>query len=363
VSASLAELLRKSTQQYNDRWVEQTKTEYKTKPEPTVVARHLQYWDSIVKAVETENFDQVLEDSRQAGRFQSSKNLDLSEAIGRTIEATNMIEIALLEANDGTVPPLEIINEIAELRSMIGMAVAQGYKDDQDARRAQDRPAASDAKEQLRAILMREGASYVTTDLAGGDEVPPLYDAGMKFHFVDHGKLRLYNLLPNGRCITISILGPGDVFLQWRAESQSLACLCAESMGPSRIVSASEKEMTEIVTARPAAALDVITNFAQRLTESQVLIEDLLNNSVNLRLYRTIMELAKQFGKPEGAATIIDFPLTHQRLADMIGSNRVTVTRKLHDLQERGVVESRRNSTIVLLDAGALGKLAESGAS
>jgi DNA-binding transcriptional regulator YhcF (GntR family) len=47
----------------------------------------------------------------------------------------------------------------------------------------------------------------------------------------------------------------------------------------------------------------------------------------------------------------------------MIGSNRVTVTRKLHDLQERGVVESRRNSTIVLLDAGALAKLAESGAS
>jgi CRP/FNR family transcriptional regulator len=134
-------------------------------------------------------------------------------------------------------------------------------------------------------------------------------------------------------------------------------------MGPSRIVSANESEMTQIVSAQPTAALDVITNFAQRLTESQVLIEDLLNNSVNLRLYRTLLELAKQFGKPDGVATIIDFPLTHQRLADMIGSNRVTVTRKLHDLQERGVVETRRNSTIVLLDAAAISALAESGAS
>ncbi len=361
MSSRLAELLRKSTQQYNDRWVEQTKSEYNTTPQPETVAQHLMYWDAIVRAVETSEFDQVLEYSRQAGRFQSGKNLDLSEAIGRTMEATNMIEIALLEANDGDVPPMDIINEIGDLRSMIAMAVAEGYKADQEERRATASPQ-SDAKAQLRAILLRPGATYETTDLAGGDEVPPLYDAGMKFHFVDRGKLRLYNLLPNGRCITISILGPGDVFLQWRAESQSLACLCAESMGPARIVSASEREMTQIVTAQPAAALDVITNFAQRLTESQVLIEDLLNNSVNLRLYRTIMELAKQFGKPDGAATIIDFPLTHQRLADMIGSNRVTVTRKLHDLQERGVVESRRNSTIVLLDAGALGKLAESGA-
>ena len=330
-------------------------------PREETVAQHLMYWDAIVRAVETSEFEQVLTFSRQAGLFQSTQGLDLSDAIGRTIEATNMIEIALLEANDGSVPPLEIINEIAELRSMIAMAVAEGYKAHQDELRAKIEPP-SDAKEQLRAILLRENAGYEVATLDAGDEVPPLYDAGMKFHFVDYGKLRLYNLLPNGRCITISILGPGDVFLQWRAESQSLACLCAESMQPSRIVSASEGEMTQIVSERPTAALDVISNFARRLTESQVLIEDLLNNSVNLRLYRTILELAKQFGKADGAATIIDFPLTHQRLADMIGSNRVTVTRKLHDLQDRGVVESRKNSTIVLLDAGALGKLAESGA-
>ena len=361
MSARLAALLRKSTQQYNDRWVEQTKSEYNTTPRAETVAQHHMYWDAIVRAVETSEFEQLLAFSRQAGTFQSAQGLDMADAIGRTIEATNMIEIALLEANEGHVPQLEIINEIAELRSMIAMAVAEGYKADQDARRAKSEPP-STAKEQLRAILLREGATYEVATLAAGDEVPPLYDAGMKFHFVDYGKLRLYNLLPSGRCITISILSPGDVFLQWRAESQSLACLCAEAMQPSRIVSASESEMTRIVSAQPTAALDVIANFARRLTESQVLIEDLLNNSVNLRLYRTLQELAKEFGKADGSATIIDFPLTHQRLADMIGSNRVTVTRKLHDLQERGIVESRRNSTIVLLDSSALGKLAESGA-
>jgi CRP-like cAMP-binding protein len=79
-----------------------------------------------------------------------------------------------------------------------------------------------------------------------------------------------------------------------------------------------------------------------------VLIEDLLNNSVNVRLYRTLLELAREFGKVESGATLIDIPLTHQRLADMIGSNRVTVTRKLHELSDRGVIESRRNATIAV---------------
>jgi len=355
-------MLRKSTQIYNDRWVEQTKSEYKTEPRPETVAQHNMYWEAIVRAVESSDFEEIMGFARDAGRFQSGQGLDLSAAIGRTMEATNMIEMALLEANDGAVPGMEIINEVADLRSMLAMAVAEGYKLEQDTKRSDaDAAAVAVSKEQLRAIMLRKADRFEVSTLPMGGEIAPLYEGGMKFHFVDYGKLRLYNLFPNGRCITISILGPGDVFIQWRAESQSLSCLCAEAMQPSRVISASEADMTEIVVAQPAAAVDVIASFARRLTESQVLIEDLLNNSVNLRLYRTLLELGKEFGTPDGDVIVIDVALTHQRLADMIGSNRVTVTRKLHDLAERNVIETRKNARIALRDTNALAMLAASG--
>lgn len=352
MSAELAELLRKGTRIV------------KAGADPDLAEQRDRYWQTIVRAVESSDFDELMALARDAGRSHSTQGFDLGDAIGRTIETSNTIETALLEANDGAVPPLEIINEIADLRSMIAMAVAEGYKEEQESRRAgADAKAESAAKELLRAVMLAKAGRFATSELARGEEVPPLYEGGMRFHFVDYGKLRLYNLLPNGRCITLSILGPGDVFLQWRTESESLSCLCAEAMHASRIVTASESDMTEIVGAQPAAAVDVIANFARRLTESQVLIEDLLNNSVNFRLYRTLLELARQFGKAEGASSLIDYPLTHQRLADMIGSNRVTVTRKLHELQARGIIESRKNATIVLLDPGALTKLAGGGSS
>ncbi len=364
VSALLAEMLRKATAVYNDRWVAQTITGYKTTPRDETVAQHNVYWLAIARAAETSQYDEILANARAAGRFQSAQGFGLADAVGRTIEATNMIEIALLEASDGTVPAMEIINEIADLRSMIAMAVAEGYKEDQDERKPSPAIPTPDAKEKLREIMRRRASSFTTTELAAGDEVPPLYEGGMQFHFVDSGKLRLYNLLPNGRCITLSILAAGDVFLQWRAESQSLSCLCAEAMSASRVITANEADMASIIAAQPVAAVDVISNFARRLTESQVLIEDLLNNSVNLRLYRTLLELAKQFGREEpGGAHVIDYPLTHQRLADMIGSNRVTVTRKLQELQERGIVDARKNATIALRDTDALAKLAAAGSS
>jgi CRP/FNR family transcriptional regulator len=338
-------MLRKSTQIYNERWIEQSISEFKTPPGHDTVVQHNMYWDAIVRAVENSEWEELMGNARDAGRYQFSKGIPLSSAVQRTVEATNMIELALLEVNNGEVPGIDIINEVADLRSMIVMAVAEGYHEAGSA--SADAPEKA-AKEELRALVLRNAKPGDVKELRVGDEVPPLYEGSTRFHFVDYGKLRLYNLLPNGRCITVSILGPGDTFMQWRTEEQSLSCLCAESMLETRVISLSEDAIAKLLSAQPAAALEVISNFARRLTESQVLIEDLMNNSVNLRLYRTLLELSKEFGKPEETASVIDLPLTHQRLADMIGSNRVTVTRKLHDLQERGIIETRRGATIVV---------------
>ena len=252
MSALLAEMLRKSTQIYNDRWVEQTKSDYNAAPRPETVAQH----NTCIGMRSCARWKPPSSTNSWASRGKrAASNLaragTLADAVGRTVEATNLIELAILEANDGVIPPIEIINEVAELRSMIVMAVVEGYKEDQDAQRHRE-SSEPDAKQELRDVMLRPNA-YEAIVLASGDEISPLYEGGMKFHFVDYGKLRLYNLLPNGRSITVSIFGPGDIFLQWRTEAQSLSCLCAEAMQSIRASSAvSEAEMADHAR-RPAA--------------------------------------------------------------------------------------------------------------
>jgi CRP/FNR family transcriptional regulator len=351
----LADMLRKSTPIYRDLWIEQSRTDFATEPKAEVVDQHLGYWDAIVTAVDTDEFTELMKLSRDAGRYQSMMGFDLSGAVRRTVEATNMIEIALLEANRGEASPIDIISEVASLRSMIVMAVVSGYNTAPNP--ATERPVKS--TEQLRATLMRSPEKYLAQSLNSGEEIGPLYDQEMRFYAIETGKLRLYNLLPNGRTITLSILSEGDVFFQWRSQSGSLSCICAEAMQTSRVISVPEKDLIDLLASQPTAAVDVIGNFARRLTESQVIIEELMNNSVNLRLYRTLLDLGREFGRQNGSqnAVLIDVPLTHQRLADMIGSNRVTVTRKLIDLQKRGVIAARGTGSIEILDLEALNRL------
>jgi CRP/FNR family transcriptional regulator len=75
---------------------------------------------------------------------------------------------------------------------------------------------------------------------------------------------------------------------------------------------------------------------------------------VGLRLVSLLLKLAVEFGVTQSKDEIkIEFDLTHQTLADMIGSNRVTVTRKLSLLQQKKLIKIERGA-ICLLDREAL---------
>ena len=356
MSKLLAGLLVKSKSVSRDLWIAETRTSFGTEPNDSVIEQHLHYWDAIVRTVDTGVFDELKTMARQAGEYQCAQGLEVATAVQRTVEATNMIEMALLEANGEEASRINVLSEIAELRSMLVMGVISGYND------AIEKAASklSNASEQLREALKKRNRKYQRITLAAGEEIGPLDDEELRFYFVESGKVRLYNLLPTGRTVTVSLLGQNEVFLQWRARTDRLSCICAEAMQPSEVVGVSEKDFVDLIAAQPAAALDVISSFAQRLSESAVLIKDLMDNSINLRLYRTLVELAQQFGQesPNRNAVVIDVPLTHQRLADMVGSNRVTVTRKLLELQKRGLVAGRGSGSIEILDMNALRELA-----
>ena len=357
MSQELVALLRNSTAAYKQLWIAQSRENFATEPKDEVVSQHLGYWDAIIRAVDRNDFTELLGMAREAGGYQFSMGIDLADAVRRTVEATNMIEIALLEANPGELPPLKVIGEIADLRSMLVMGVVGGYD---DAAAKSERAKPEGVREQLRAALRKHSNRYAVIELKQGEEIGPLYDHDLRFYALESGKVRIYNLLPSGRTITLSILSENDAFFQWRARSSGLSCICAEAMQQSKVIRLSEPELIDLLSIAPAAVVDVISNFARRLTESHVLIKELMDTSMNVRLYRTLLDLAREFGRVSNGdnAVLLDVPLTHQRLADMVGSNRVTITRKLLELQKRGLVAGRGNGSIEILDVEALKNLA-----
>jgi CRP/FNR family cyclic AMP-dependent transcriptional regulator len=188
-----------------------------------------------------------------------------------------------------------------------------------------------------------------TVNYSRGQQIfSPGHGQGMVY-IVRSGCVRLYKELPDGRSINLGLLGPNTVFTQEDLSDGIASGTVAEALVGSSIAVVDKDSLASIIAESPGLAAAIVNGMSRRLTELQTLAEHLLLRDTSVRLATTLLNLAARFGRPTAdGMTAIALPLTHQGLASMIGSNRVTVTRKLLDLQESGHVRSLgRNSLAV----------------
>jgi CRP/FNR family transcriptional regulator len=193
----------------------------------------------------------------------------------------------------------------------------------------------------------------MTVTYARGEEIfRPGQGLGL-IYIVRAGCVRLYKVLPDGRSINLGLLGPNTVFTQEIDPDGLSSGSTAEALVESTVSIIEADDLADLIQRAPELAPAVVLGMSRRLSELQTLTEQLLARDTSVRLAATLLSLARGFGRPTAdGLTAIALPLTHQHLANMIGSNRVTVTRKLLELQERGAVRSLgRNSIAVDEDA------------
>ena len=180
-----------------------------------------------------------------------------------------------------------------------------------------------------------------TVTYAKGQEIFGPGRGGGLVYIVRAGCVRLYKPLPDGRQVNLGLLGPNTVFAQEDAYDGLATGAAAEALVDSTLAVVEAGELAALIAESPELAAAVGAGMTRRLTELQTLVEHLLVRDTAVRLATTLLTLAKGFGRPtaDGLAAIA-LPLTHQALANMIGSNRVTVTRKLLELQGQGLVRS-----------------------
>jgi len=171
-------------------------------------------------------------------------------------------------------------------------------------------------------------------------------------YIVRGGCVRLYKTLPDRRTINLALLGPNTIFTQEDNSDGIASGATAEALVDSTLSIVEADDLAELIADSPDLASAVIAGMTRRLTDLQTLVEHLLVRDTAIRLATTLLALAARFGRPTAdGMTAITLPLTHQSLANMIGSNRVTVTRKLLELQEKGLVRSLgRNALAVSPD-------------
>lgn len=173
--------------------------------------------------------------------------------------------------------------------------------------------------------------------------------AGDYVYFLESGRVKIYHLSPIGKEILLWFCFPGEIF--------GLAEVChgggrqvyAETCEPSRVLSVRQDDFKTFLATHPPAALLVNDVLACRLRNLGNIIQSLVASDVNERVAQLIVRLAATHGqKTQNGDITLDIRLTHQEMANMIGTTRQSVTSALNLLRRQGVLEFDANHHILV---------------
>jgi CRP-like cAMP-binding protein len=92
----------------------------------------------------------------------------------------------------------------------------------------------------------------------------------------------------------------------------------------------------------PAAAAVILDGVAGGLRDCQESLSHFASLRHADRVRHKLLQLARVYGRAGASDVSLDLPLTHELLADMVGSTRETVTRTLSQLAREGLVRHER---------------------
>lgn len=92
------------------------------------------------------------------------------------------------------------------------------------------------------------------------------------------------------------------------------------------------------ISKSPQLAKLLMAQLSQRIIKTQNLTVITRLRKVEIRLWQLLLMLKEEMGQSVFNGTRLTIRFTHQNLADMIGTTRVTVTRLLGSFQSRGLI-------------------------
>lgn len=170
--------------------------------------------------------------------------------------------------------------------------------------------------------------------------------------WIDEGRVKIYRVSADGRELTFRHLHSGDLFGEECMAPRECRRAYAQSLEPTVLHCMSATDFRELLSQEVEFTLAVTMHSCQRAREVESIFSETVFRPVRGRIAAGLLRLYQQNSPEEQAIRI-----THQEVANLVGSTRETTTSVLHSFREAGVLEMA-NRRVTVLNPDALRQLA-----
>ncbi len=172
-------------------------------------------------------------------------------------------------------------------------------------------------------------------------------DQSHSVFLLSSGRIKLYHITGDGKQAVLALIDPGELFGELAVLDTGAREEFAEAMERSVVIHIPGQEIQRLMESHADVSLGVTKLMGLRRQRLERRLKSLLFRSNRERLVYLLLELAEKYGQSTDDGTLIGIKLSHQELANIIGSTRETVTVLLGELQAEGLLEIRRRRIVL----------------
>jgi CRP-like cAMP-binding protein len=215
----------------------------------------------------------------------------------------------------------------------------------------------------LRKIPMLEGVSPARLqDLVAAVEIREIPrrqviylpgDPGQAVFFINGGRVKCSKVTRDGKELTLAYRGAGQMFGELAVVDSSPREEMAEAMKNAIITEVPREVFRALLLADAALAFQFACALGERRKQLETKLEHLVFRDVQAKLAALLLELGEEYGVETEEGLQVGLKITHQEMANLIGSTRETISLTLAQFKKKGLL-NMDGRTVVLLDLEGL---------
>jgi CRP/FNR family transcriptional regulator len=167
------------------------------------------------------------------------------------------------------------------------------------------------------------------------------------FYLVAEGEVKILKHTLMGKDIILEIMSPGDIFGGVAVLDKKPFPASAQAMDTATVIRISRQDLYKIMEEYPILKLEIVKYFSDKLRDAHEMLKNIATERVEKRIASLLLKLSEKAGVEERGYKKLNFQLTRQEIAEMVGTTVETCIRTTSKFQKKGMLKSSNNRIMI----------------
>lgn len=175
---------------------------------------------------------------------------------------------------------------------------------------------------------------------------------------INKGSVKAFKYTPDGREQILYILTEGDFFGERSLLNSETSDFYIEALDEVGVCVITKERFHSLLYSHPDIAINIIDELGKRIATMENAFQSMSVRNLDSRIAALLVDFANRYGIMTKDGIKVILPISREGMANQLGIARETMSRKLSQLEKKGIILSENNKTIIIKNMNRLDEMA-----